>query len=172
MATFAQLAQIAASQEFLSRVQYAMNVAAANVYAELAATNAATPAGSNVLHFAASPAAAVVGAPVSDFTTAAGIPAGTTVAPGGTGTTVVMSANAVGAGVASGDLMSFVANHSARASFAVKVASGGFSLQAAAFAVLTNATIAAEAQIGGGNNIPDSDIQFAVNSLWNLLAGV
>lgn len=102
-ANFAQLAQIAASQEFQQRVGYAMNVAASNVYSE----------------------------------------AGT------------------------------VTGHGVRATFATKVANGNFNLGAAALAVLTNATIAAEASIGVSlNTIPDSDIQFAVNSLWNILAGV
>lgn len=109
-ANFAQLAQIAASQEFQQRVSYAMNVAAANVYAE----------------------------------------AGT------------------------------VTGHAARAGFAIKVANGSYNLPAAAIAVLTNATIAAEATVSNPqqgvattlNTIPDADIQFAVNSLWNLLAGV
>lgn len=102
-ANFAQLAQIAASQEFQQRVSYAMNVAAANVYAE----------------------------------------AGT------------------------------VPSHSARAAYSIKVANGNYNLSAAALAVLTNATIGAEAVNGvAGNAIPDGDIQFSVNSLWNMLAGV
>lgn len=72
------------------------------------------------------------------------------------------------------------ANHSARAAYAIKVANGNYSLPAAALTVLANATIAAEAapstpQTGVAstlNSIPDSDIQFAVNSFWNMLAGV
>lgn len=63
--------------------------------------------------------------------------------------------------------------HTARAAFAVKVVAGSYSLIDACLAVLTNATIAAEANIATtpGNAIPDTDIQFAVNSIWNLLAG-
>lgn len=100
---FAQLAQIAASQEFQQRVSYAMNVAAANVYSE----------------------------------------AGTTT------------------------------GHGTRATFATKVANGNYSLSAVSLVVLTNTTIAAEATIGVSlNTIPDSDLQFSVNSLWNMLAGV
>jgi len=42
--------------------------------------------------------------------------------------------------------------------------------------VLTNSTIAAESDVtkptAGAYGIPDSDIQFAVNSLFNALAGV
>jgi polyferredoxin len=69
---------------------------------------------------------------------------------------------------------STVTSHNARAAYASKVANGNYNLQAAAAAVLSNATIAAEAVNDGsqGNAIPDSDIQFAVNSLWNLLTGV
>lgn len=64
-------------------------------------------------------------------------------------------------------------SHSARAAYAIKVANGNYNLAAAALAVLTNATIAAEATIGVSlNTIPDSDIQFSINSLWNMLAGV
>lgn len=62
--------------------------------------------------------------------------------------------------------------HIARAAFAVKVANGSYSLPAAAMMVLGNSSIAAEANNAvAGNAIPDSDIQFAVNSLWNVLAG-
>lgn len=102
MATFNQLAQIAVSPTFQSRVQYAMNAAAVAVYAE-------TPP----------------------------------------------------------------ANHAARAAYATKVANGSFNLSAASYAVLTNSTIGAEAVLTTtpDNAIPDSDIQFAVNSIWNLLAG-
>lgn len=71
-------------------------------------------------------------------------------------------------------------NHSARAAYAIKVANGNYSLPAATLIVLANSTIAAEAtasvpQTGVAstlNTIPDSDIQFAVNSFWNMLAGV
>jgi pyruvate carboxylase len=63
--------------------------------------------------------------------------------------------------------------HAARAAMATRVLNGEFNVQAAAAAVLTNATIAAEANINTtpGYGIPDGDIQFAVNSNWNALAG-
>lgn len=62
--------------------------------------------------------------------------------------------------------------HAIRAAFATRVLNGNFNLVAACFAVLTNPTIAAEAVPGqSGNNIPDADIQFAINSIWNALAG-
>lgn len=65
-----------------------------------------------------------------------------------------------------------ITGHVARAAFATKVANGTYSLPAAAIMVLSNSTIAGEAVItGSGNSIPDSDIQFAVNSLWNVMSG-
>lgn len=106
MATFAQLGIIATEQEFMQRVQYAMSVAAVNVYAESPTTQ----------------------------------------------------------------------GHAARAALAVRVLNGNFALVSACYGVLTNSTIAAEATIPSsgppaGNTIPDTDIQFAVNSIWNSLAG-
>ena len=66
------------------------------------------------------------------------------------------------------------AGHPARVAFAKQVFANTFSVQAACLMVLTNATIAAEANVATtpGFAIPDGDIQFAVNSLWNDLAGV
>jgi len=66
-----------------------------------------------------------------------------------------------------------VTNHAARAAYATKVTAGQYSLLDATFAVLGNSTIAAEAQVNTQPDfaIPDTDIQFSVNSLWNLLAG-
>lgn len=60
------------------------------------------------------------------------------------------------------------ASHDIRKAFGTKVIAGNYSVARVALAVLTNSTIAAEA----GSTIPDGDIQFAVNSLWNTLAGV
>jgi hypothetical protein len=67
-----------------------------------------------------------------------------------------------------------VTNHSARAAFAIKVGAGNYSLPAAALAVITGATIVAEAVNDGSqtNAIADADIQNSVNSLWNMFAGV
>ena len=66
-----------------------------------------------------------------------------------------------------------VTGHAARAAYATKVSNGTFDLATAALVVLTNASILAEGNLTTtpGNGIPDSDIQFAVNSVWNLLAG-
>jgi hypothetical protein len=65
--------------------------------------------------------------------------------------------------------------HTARAAFANKVATGQYSLPAAAQTVLSNSTVAGEASTTPGgafdNAIPDADIQFAVSSLWNLFSG-
>jgi Flp pilus assembly protein TadG len=73
-------------------------------------TSAATASGSNVLNFALNADAGVAdGMLIFDATNTAVIPSGTTVAAGGvTGTTVTMSANATGAGVASGDRIYFM----------------------------------------------------------------
>ena len=65
--------------------------------------------------------------------------------------------------------------HVTRASYATKVLNGGLSnLAAVALSILTNPTIAAEANPANPPDfsIPDSDIQFAMNSIWNSLAGV
>lgn len=66
------------------------------------------------------------------------------------------------------------AGHPARVAFAIRVFNGGYSIYYACLLVLTNATIAAGANftVTPGFSIIDSDIQFAVNSLWNDLAGV
>lgn len=148
-----------------------MSVAAASVYAETFTANAATAAANAVLHFA-STTGIVAGNPVFDLTTTGVIPAGATVLST-TATTVTISASVTGAGVAIGDSIAFVSGHVARAAFAHNVTTGNFDLIGAAFAVLGNSTIAAEAVLTTTPDfaIPDTDIQFAVNSLWNLLAG-
>jgi hypothetical protein len=62
--------------------------------------------------------------------------------------------------------------HAARAVFATKVLTGNYNLAAACLSVLVNASIQAEANASSsGNGIPDTDIQFQVNSMWNALAG-
>lgn len=62
--------------------------------------------------------------------------------------------------------------HVARALYATKVLTGQYNLHAACFGVLVNSTIQSEAVQGTvGNAIPDSDIQFQINSIWNALAG-
>lgn len=103
-ATFSDLGAIARDVNFTSRVNYAMTVAAVNVYAEAGSTN----------------------------------------------------------------------GHPARSAFAVRVLNGQFNIAFVCLAVLTNATIAGEAVLATtpGFAIPDGDIQFSVNSLWNALAGV
>lgn len=66
------------------------------------------------------------------------------------------------------------AGHPARLIFAKNVFAGNYNLTSACQMVLTNATIAAEANVltTPGFAIPDSDIQFTVNSLWNDFSGV
>ena len=70
------------------------------------ATNGTTASGNNTLHFASTPSWIVAGMVVFDLTTPSAIPASTTVVSK-TGTTVVMSKNAAGAGVGSGDNIVF-----------------------------------------------------------------
>jgi hypothetical protein len=71
-------------------------------------TNATTASGNATLNFAATPAFVSVGMGISDTTAPSVIPSGTTVLSF-TGTTVVMSANATGSGVGSGDSIAFTA---------------------------------------------------------------
>lgn len=73
-----------------------------------ATTNNTTAAGNATLHFASTPAWIVAGMTITDTTGAGLIAAGTTVLST-TGTTVVMSANATGAGVGNGDTIVFSA---------------------------------------------------------------
>ena len=69
-------------------------------------TNGTTAAGNNTLHFVAVPASVFDGMTIVDLTTGSAIPAGTTV-QSTTATTVVMSANAAGAGVGIADSIQF-----------------------------------------------------------------
>lgn len=66
------------------------------------------------------------------------------------------------------------AGHPVRSVFAVKVINGQFNVYSCCIAILTNPTIAGEAVLATtpAFAIPDGDIQFAVNSLWNDFAGV
>lgn len=70
------------------------------------ATNATTAAGNATLHFASTPANVAPGQIIADSSAPAVIPSGATVVSK-TGTTVVMSATAVGAGVGNGDTITF-----------------------------------------------------------------
>lgn len=71
-------------------------------------TNSTTASGNATLHFASTPSFVAVGMGISDTTAPSVIPSGTTVVSF-TGTTVVMSANATGSGVGSGDTIVFTA---------------------------------------------------------------
>lgn len=77
-------------------------------------TNAATASGNATLHFASTPAWLATGMTVTDLTTPAAIPAGTTITV--SGGVVTMSANAAGAGIGSGDNLAFSAWPAASAS--------------------------------------------------------
>ncbi len=63
--------------------------------------------------------------------------------------------------------------HTARVEYADGIIRGSYNLGPASLAVLTNTTIASEANLAHAPDfsIPDSDIQFAVNSLWDAFAG-
>jgi|SRR5215469_1530297 len=65
-------------------------------------------------------------------------------------------------------------NHGVRAAYAIKVAAGNFNLAANSLAVMTNPTIVSKALNDGSstNGILDTDIDTAVASIWNMLAGV
>lgn len=69
--------------------------------------------------------------------------------------------------------LSNTAGHPARVAYSKQVFNGGGS-PSAPMMVLTNSTIAASANVAATPtfSIVDSDIQVAVNSLWNDLAGV
>lgn len=64
------------------------------------------------------------------------------------------------------------AGHVARAGYAVRVLNGNYDIRSVCYAVLTNPTIEGEGIPGTTNDsIPDGDIQFQVNAVWNALAG-
>ncbi len=68
--------------------------------------------------------------------------------------------------------LSSTTGHTQRVAYAESIIQGSYNLAPAALAVLTNSTIAAEATLSSapGFGIPDADMQFAVNSLWDALA--
>lgn len=64
------------------------------------------------------------------------------------------------------------AAHQARAAYATKVLNGDYNLNAAVLGVLTDKNIAAEADSStADNSVSDGMMQFAVNSIFNALAG-
>lgn len=70
-----------------------------------------------------------------------------------------------------------VANHAQREAFALSLQNtqGNISPRVVAEAILTNPTIAAEATVAslpGCTAVPDSDIEFAITTIFNNLAGV
>lgn len=67
-----------------------------------------------------------------------------------------------------------VANHNARAGFALKVLAGSVNILQVALVILTNTTIAANAVAATTPDfaILDGDIQFAAHTFFNDLAGV
>ncbi len=67
-----------------------------------------------------------------------------------------------------------VTGHPARVAFSRQVFCGSINIFYCCLMVLTNSTIAAEAVLATtpAFAVPDGDIQFAVNSLWNAFSGV
>jgi hypothetical protein len=70
-----------------------------------------------------------------------------------------------------------VIGHALRVAYAEKILANSLPLFPMALAILTNTTIAAEADFTKQNvvptfGIPDSDMQFAANSVFSALAGV
>ena len=170
MANLGDLGTIGNNTRFQNRVANALAVAAAAVYSEASFASTSQAAASGlVLTFSAVPSWVTAGGGVADLTNAAAIPAGAIITAV-TATTVTLS-NAV-TGVASGDVISFT-QHARRAAFSNSVALGNYQIAAIVKAVLGNASIAAEANVNTLPDyaIPDTDIQFAVNSMWNMLAG-
>lgn len=174
---YSDLFAVSAGATFEQRVQVAMASAAAAVYAEsgFANTSAGSASGLKTLQFAAAtfPSWVVPGSIIVDLTAPAGISSGTIISNivtvGGT-TTLTLSSPLTGT-IGTGDTVGFPA-HATRAAFANRVSQGNYNLQAAAVMVFSNPTIAAEAALATANNsIPDTDLQFAVNSLWNMMAG-
>jgi hypothetical protein len=126
-----------------------------------AATNNTTASGNATLHFAATPAWVVAGMAIYDTTSSAVIPAATTVLST-TGTTVVMSANAAGAGVGNGDTITFSA-------FSASIASVGNEPATAPVQMQNNAAITfAQATLSWGT-VTSFGLYDAVTS-GNLLA--
>ncbi len=68
--------------------------------------------------------------------------------------------------------LSSTTGHTQRVAYASGIIQGNYNLAPASLAVLTNTSIAAEASLSSAPDfsIPDSDIQFAVNSLWDCMA--
>jgi hypothetical protein len=174
MANLGDLGSIAVDGRFGQRVANALAVAAAAVYSEtsFAATSQASAASSLTLTFAAVPSWVTPGGGVADLTNQTNTIKAGTIIVAVTATTVTLSQPIGSAGVASGDIISFT-QHGARASFANRVSAGSYDLLHANYVVLANSTIANEAVWPGtaDHSIADADIQFAVNSNWNLLAG-
>ncbi len=64
------------------------------------------------------------------------------------------------------------AGHSQRAFYASRVLNGDASILQFSLAVLTNSTLQGEGTVSGTNNdISDSDLEFAINSMFSAFAG-
>lgn len=127
-----------------------------------AVTSATTADGNATLHFTSVPAAVADGVLVTD-TTAAVVPAATTVLSK-TGTTVVMSANATGSGVGNGDTIDFGgwAVNGSTAGCTVTIGSGVCTLNAAALGGM--AQIAQTLSIASGDQGKEHGLRVVITN--------
>lgn len=167
-----------ANGAFAARVAAALAVAAGNVYSEAGFVNTSGPTlvGNKTLTFATAsfPGWVVNGASIADASNPSFIPAAafvTNVATAGGTVTVTISQPVTGT-IGTGETISFP-QHTRRAIFANQIANQQYNLLAISLIVLSNTTLTSEGVDDGGltNSIPDADLQFAVNSFFNLFAG-
>ncbi len=170
-ASLSQLARIAQDSNFQQRIKLALLQSAISVYNETVTFTGSLSG--NTLTVAA-PIVGVVA--IGQIIAGPGVTAAPITALGtGTGGTGTYTFGGAAQTVASEPMTAAVAGHGTRSNYATKVLSNqGFDLQTIAMAVLMNATITGEAVVGTlpDFGIPDNDIEFAVASIWNALAGV
>lgn len=168
---------VAGATNFSNRMQAAMSIAAALVYSEtwILTATAQSNAGSKSIQMGVVPSWVVNGASIADVSLSSlVIPVNaiiTNVATVGGTSTITISAALTGT-IGNGDTISFPA-HAKRAAFANQVVNGNWNQLAAALTVLSNPTLITEGLNDGSqtNGIPDTDLNFTVQSLWNTLAG-
>jgi hypothetical protein len=170
-ASLSQLVKIAQDSNFQQRIKLALLQAAISVYNETVTFTGSIAA--NTLTVAAPVVGTVA---VGQVIAGAGVTAATITALGtGTGGAGTYTIGGASQTISSEAMTSAPAGHGTRSNYATKVLSNqGFDLQTIAMAVLVNPTITGEAVVGTlpDFGIPDSDIEFAVASIWNAIAGV
>lgn len=169
---------VAASGPFSSRLAAALASAAGNVYSESWLVNTIQQANSGTRVLTVSlgsiPGWVTPGTAITDLDLVAVIPSGTVVAgtgSSGSGSTITLS-TALSGTLSNGATISFPA-HKIRAAFANQIANSNYNLLAIGLIALSNLALAAEGTDDGSqlNSIPDTDLQFAVNSFYSLFAG-